>query len=184
MTFSSSPNHSPPEPCSPTPHSAPPSMLSGTSSGPAGCPIPSTPSSSCPSCSSSSASTSASRTPSAPPSSAARSSRPSFPSPDLRWSHWTQLPADKALKHVKEEVFPFIKTLGGAGGSFARADGKRRVQDQQAQPAHRGLQGHRRHADLGAEPGRAGRSLRIPPRQAQHRRHRTASSARRATSSA
>src|SRR5712671_6421741 len=44
---------------------------------------------------------------------------PSFPRPDLRWSHWTQLPADKALKHVKEAVFPFIKTLGGAGGSFA-----------------------------------------------------------------
>jgi type I restriction enzyme M protein len=44
---------------------------------------------------------------------------PIFPSPDLRWSHWTQLPADKALKQVKEKVFPFIKTLGGAGGSFA-----------------------------------------------------------------
>src|SRR5438876_8788185 len=44
---------------------------------------------------------------------------PIFPSPDLRWSYWTQLPADKALKHVKEAVFPFIKTLGGAGGSFA-----------------------------------------------------------------
>jgi type I restriction enzyme M protein len=44
---------------------------------------------------------------------------PIFPSPDLRWSYWTQLPADAALKHVKEEVFPFIKTLGGAGGSFA-----------------------------------------------------------------
>jgi type I restriction enzyme M protein len=44
---------------------------------------------------------------------------PIFPSPDLRWSHWTQLPADTALKHVKEAVFPFIKTLGGTGGSFA-----------------------------------------------------------------
>jgi len=44
---------------------------------------------------------------------------PIFPSSDLRWSYWTQLPADKALKHVKEAVFPFIKTLGGAGGSFA-----------------------------------------------------------------
>jgi type I restriction enzyme M protein len=44
---------------------------------------------------------------------------PIFPTPDLRWSHWTQLPADAALKHVKEAVFPFIKTLGGAGGSFA-----------------------------------------------------------------
>src|SRR5688572_17413886 len=44
---------------------------------------------------------------------------PIFKSPDLRWSQWTQLPADKALKLVKENVFPFIKTLGGAGGSFA-----------------------------------------------------------------
>jgi type I restriction enzyme M protein len=44
---------------------------------------------------------------------------PIFPSSDLRWSHWTQLPADRALKHVKEAVFPFIKSLGGAGGSFA-----------------------------------------------------------------
>jgi type I restriction enzyme M protein len=44
---------------------------------------------------------------------------PIFPKPDLRWSHWTQLPADAALKHVKEAVFPFIKTLGGAGGPFA-----------------------------------------------------------------
>jgi type I restriction enzyme M protein len=44
---------------------------------------------------------------------------PIFSSPDLRWSHWAQLPANTALKHVKESVFPFIKTLGGAGGSFA-----------------------------------------------------------------
>src|SRR5579871_3368580 len=44
---------------------------------------------------------------------------PIFPDPNLRWSYWTQLPADKALAHVKEKVFPFIKTLGGAGGSFA-----------------------------------------------------------------
>src|SRR5205823_10048263 len=34
-------------------------------------------------------------------------------------SHWTQLPANTALKHVKEAVFPFIKKIGGAGGSFA-----------------------------------------------------------------
>jgi type I restriction enzyme M protein len=42
-----------------------------------------------------------------------------FSDATLRWSHWTQLPAENALKHVKEAVFPFIKTLGGAGGSFA-----------------------------------------------------------------
>jgi type I restriction enzyme M protein len=44
---------------------------------------------------------------------------PIFPETNLRWSHWTQLPAEAALKHVKEVAFPFIKTLGGAGGPFA-----------------------------------------------------------------
>jgi type I restriction enzyme M protein len=42
-----------------------------------------------------------------------------FPDENLRWAHWTQLPADQALRHVKEKVFPFVRTLGGAGGSFA-----------------------------------------------------------------
>lgn len=42
-----------------------------------------------------------------------------FSDPSLRWSHWTQLPADQALSFVKEKVFPFIKTLGGEGGAFA-----------------------------------------------------------------
>jgi type I restriction enzyme M protein len=42
-----------------------------------------------------------------------------FPDPKLRWSYWTNLKADEALKYVKEKVFPFIKTLGGSGGSFA-----------------------------------------------------------------
>src|SRR5882672_3655543 len=41
-----------------------------------------------------------------------------FPDPKLRWSHWSQLPADKALKHVKEKVFPFLKDLGDKAGSF------------------------------------------------------------------
>ena len=30
------------------------------------------------------------------------------------------MPADQALKHVNEKVFPFITTLGGEGGSFAQ----------------------------------------------------------------
>src|SRR6202165_2530168 len=46
--------------------------------------------------------------------------QPIFPDAKLRWSHWIQLPADQALRHVKEKVFPFIKTLGGEGGSFAQ----------------------------------------------------------------
>src|SRR6266581_1267824 len=44
---------------------------------------------------------------------------PVFPDPKLRWSYWTNLKADDALKYVKEKVFPFLKTLGGSGGSFA-----------------------------------------------------------------
>jgi type I restriction enzyme M protein len=44
---------------------------------------------------------------------------PLFPDPKLRWMYWTQLPAAQALAHVKEKVFPFIKKLGGKGGSFA-----------------------------------------------------------------
>jgi len=45
--------------------------------------------------------------------------KPIFADPTLRWSHWTQLPAGEALKFVKENVFPFIKSLGGEGGAFA-----------------------------------------------------------------
>src|SRR6266550_62919 len=44
---------------------------------------------------------------------------PVFPDPKLRWSYWTNLKAEDALKHVKEKVFPFVKGLGGSGGSFA-----------------------------------------------------------------
>ncbi len=47
---------------------------------------------------------------------------PLFPKTDegqkLRWSHWSQLPAERALKQVKEKVFPYLKNLGEAAGSF------------------------------------------------------------------
>ncbi|MBN2466257.1 SAM-dependent DNA methyltransferase [candidate division WOR-3 bacterium] len=38
---------------------------------------------------------------------------------ELRWSYWTHLAADAALKQVKDEVFPFLKELGDSGGAFA-----------------------------------------------------------------
>src|SRR6266849_1284022 len=38
--------------------------------------------------------------------------------PKLRWSYWSQLPAEKALKHVRDEVFPFLQNLDGKAGSF------------------------------------------------------------------
>ena len=44
---------------------------------------------------------------------------PIFKDKELRWSFWSNLDAEKALKVVKEKVFPFIKELGGEGGSFA-----------------------------------------------------------------
>jgi type I restriction enzyme M protein len=37
---------------------------------------------------------------------------------ELRWSYWSQLPGDKALKIVKEKVFPFLKKLSSKTGSF------------------------------------------------------------------
>lgn len=40
------------------------------------------------------------------------------PDETLRWGYWTQLPAAEALKHVKDKVFPFLKTLGAHGSSF------------------------------------------------------------------
>ena len=43
---------------------------------------------------------------------------PLFPDKKYRWSHWSQLPAETALKTVKEVVFPFLKTLGDSAGSF------------------------------------------------------------------
>jgi|GEM_PF-191583 len=43
---------------------------------------------------------------------------PLFSDPALRWSHWSQLPAQQALAQVKEKVFPFLKGLGDKAGSF------------------------------------------------------------------
>ncbi len=40
--------------------------------------------------------------------------------PELRWKHWTQMKADDALKHVKEQVFPELRKMGGAESSFER----------------------------------------------------------------
>lgn len=41
-----------------------------------------------------------------------------FTDEKLRWGYWTNLKAEVALKHVKEQVFPSLKTIGGAGSSF------------------------------------------------------------------
>jgi type I restriction enzyme M protein len=44
--------------------------------------------------------------------------QPLFPSEELRWSYWSQLPGDKAISIVREKVFPFLKQLGAKTGSF------------------------------------------------------------------
>jgi type I restriction enzyme M protein len=41
-----------------------------------------------------------------------------FNDPKLRWSYWTNLKAEEALKYVKETVFPALKEMGSAGSSF------------------------------------------------------------------
>lgn len=39
---------------------------------------------------------------------------------EMRWSQWSNFEAGKALKHLKEEVFPWFTTLGNEGSSFER----------------------------------------------------------------
>jgi len=38
----------------------------------------------------------------------------------MRWSHWTNFQAEDALRHLKEVVFPWFRTLGQSGSSFER----------------------------------------------------------------
>ncbi|HUT18421.1 MAG TPA: class I SAM-dependent DNA methyltransferase, partial [Anaerolineae bacterium] len=40
--------------------------------------------------------------------------------PELRWGHWTHFQAEDALRHVREAVFPWLKTMGSQGSSFER----------------------------------------------------------------
>ena len=39
---------------------------------------------------------------------------------DCRWNHFRHLPADEMLAHVRDNVFPFIKGLGGEQHPFCR----------------------------------------------------------------
>ena len=39
---------------------------------------------------------------------------------EMRWSYWTQLPAEASLTHLKKEVFPNIVTLAAEQSSFAQ----------------------------------------------------------------
>jgi type I restriction enzyme M protein len=39
---------------------------------------------------------------------------------EIRWNRWTRYEAPKALKHLKEVVFPWLQGLGGEDSSFTR----------------------------------------------------------------
>jgi type I restriction enzyme M protein len=39
---------------------------------------------------------------------------------EMRWGYWTQLEAVAALKHLKDAIFPWFRTLGEEGSSFER----------------------------------------------------------------
>lgn len=39
---------------------------------------------------------------------------------DCKWSEWTNLPANKILEHVRDKVFPFLRTLGGEDSLYAQ----------------------------------------------------------------
>jgi len=37
---------------------------------------------------------------------------------EMRWSYWTRLEGSQALKHLREQVFPWFRNLGNSGSSF------------------------------------------------------------------
>ena len=39
---------------------------------------------------------------------------------EMRWGHWTQLEAGKALAYLRDVVFPWLRGLGAEGSSFER----------------------------------------------------------------
>jgi type I restriction enzyme M protein len=42
--------------------------------------------------------------------------QPGIPA-EMRWSYWTQLKAEEALKHVREKIFPWFRELGNSDSS-------------------------------------------------------------------
>ena len=49
-----------------------------------------------------------------------RVDRTTAPKTDLRWTSFRHLPAEEMLAHVRDHVFPFIKTLENGGAVFSR----------------------------------------------------------------
>jgi len=48
-----------------------------------------------------------------------KSYEPAIPE-EMRWSNWRHYQAEKALNHVKEKIFPWLKSMGASGSSFER----------------------------------------------------------------
>ena len=117
---------------------------------------------------------------------AARSSRRARtpkgrPYDDLRWSRFKHFAPAEMFAVVGEHVFPFLRTLGGDGLDLRAPHEGRPVHHPDAGAAGEGGRPARRRADGG--PRHQGRPLRVHARQDRHAPGRTASSARRATSS-
>jgi type I restriction enzyme M protein len=41
-----------------------------------------------------------------------------FPDENLKWSKWTEMPAEQMLEHVRDKVFPFLRKLNGGEKSI------------------------------------------------------------------
>lgn len=62
---------------------------------------------------------------------------PLFPDEALRWSHWMQLPAEKALKHVREKVFPFgSPSNAGSRAVAVSVSGSGKLRREEQMPPH------------------------------------------------
>ena len=66
---------------------------------------------------------------------------------ELRWGHWPQLQAGKALVYHRNVIFPWFRALGAEVQSLRPLHGQRQPQDQQTDAAHRACKLIDRDAD-------------------------------------
>ncbi len=102
------------------------------------------------------------------------------PYADLRWSRFKDSTPGEMFDVVSEHVFPFLRTLGGEDSTYSHHM-RCAVHDPDAGAARKGRRHARRDPDGGS--GHQGRPLRVHARQDRDAPARTASSARRGTSS-
>ena len=98
----------------------------------------------------------------------------------LRWSRFKNFAPAEMYEVVEKHVFPFLRTLGGEGSTYATHMRLGPLHHPHPRPAGQGGGHDRPRADAG--PRHQGRPLRVHARQDRPGRARTASSARRATS--